>query len=171
MNECASPQHIAAAMHSWAHLAYATPPCLPNHSLPAKPRPACPALPYLTHPAYTTLPTLPCSSPFDAHLINPQAAGITHVWLPPPSQSVSAQGYMPRKLLVGDPNSMWQPSYLEVVTILHVLTGLGCDDAVLWYFDMAFITFAVLLTCLFAGLLAISCFADLPFKCGRLQIY
>ncbi|PNH00629.1 Alpha-amylase, partial [Tetrabaena socialis] len=27
-----------------------------------------------------------------------KAAGITHVWLPPPSQSVSPQGYMPGQL-------------------------------------------------------------------------
>lgn len=28
-------------------------------------------------------------------LLFAQAAGITHLWLPPPSQSVSPQGYLP----------------------------------------------------------------------------
>ena len=51
-----------------------------------------------------------------------QASGITHLWLPPPSQSVSAQGYLPGQVRGGR-------VYLRVYTRALTVWGCGCELA------------------------------------------
>lgn len=45
---------------------------------------------------------------------HPQAAGCTHLWLPPPSQSVSAQGYLPGQLYNLDHSKYGNKEQLKV---------------------------------------------------------